>query len=57
MKSVFGDTIEITDDTNAPRTDINGSSRTYKSFTEMSEEISIFMELLEIVLINMLNDF
>lgn len=41
MKSIFGDTISFTDYTNSPRTDINGSPRTYSSFTEMSEEISV----------------
>lgn len=41
MKSVFGDTITFTDYTNSWRTDIDGSPRTYSSFTEMSEEISI----------------
>ncbi len=41
MKSIFGDTITFTDYTNSPRKDIDGSPRTYESFTEMSEEISI----------------
>lgn len=41
MKSVFGDSITFTDRTNSWRTDIDGSPRTYGSFTEMSEEISI----------------
>ncbi len=41
MKSVFGDTLEFTDHTNDYRKDIDGSPRTYSSFTEMSEEISI----------------
>jgi hypothetical protein len=41
MKSVFGDTLTIVDSTNAFRHDIDGAPRTYSSFTEMSEEISI----------------
>lgn len=41
MKSVFGDSLSFTDETNSWRTDIDGSPRTYQSFTEMSEEISI----------------
>jgi hypothetical protein len=41
MKSVFGDQLKIVDSTNYGRTDIDGTPRTYNSFTEMSEEISI----------------
>lgn len=41
MKSIFGDSISFTDYTNSHRKDIDGSPRTYHSFTEMSEEISI----------------
>jgi hypothetical protein len=41
MKSIFGDTTTFTDYTNSPRKDIDGNPRTYSSFTEMSEEISI----------------
>lgn len=41
MKSIFGDTTIIVDETNKNRNDIDGSPRTYQSFTEMSEEISI----------------
>lgn len=41
MKSVFGDTIAFTDYTNSWRTDIDGTPRTFQSFTEMSDEISI----------------
>lgn len=41
MKSIFTDNITITDSTNVGRTDIDGSPRSYNSFTEMSEEISI----------------
>lgn len=41
MKSIFGDALMFTDVTNASRTDINGSPRSYTSFTEMSEEISV----------------
>lgn len=41
MKSILGDTITFTDYTNSKRKDINGAPRTYESFTEMAEEISI----------------
>ncbi|MDB3907860.1 phosphatidic acid phosphatase, partial [Crocinitomicaceae bacterium] len=41
MKSIFGDVLTFTDSTNFSRTDIDGTPRTYDSFTEMSEEISI----------------
>lgn len=41
MKGVFGDSLTIVDSTNVARTDIDGSPRTFNSFTEMSEEISI----------------
>lgn len=41
MKSVFGDSITFSDSTNNWRTDIDGTPRTFNSFTEMSEEISI----------------
>lgn len=41
MKSIFSDSISITDSTNYSRTDIDGTPRTYSSLTEMSEEISI----------------
>lgn len=41
MKSVFGDQTTIVDSTNYARPDINGTPRVYKSFTELSEEISI----------------
>jgi len=41
MKSFFTDQTTITDSTNYNRTDIDGTPRTYASFTEMSEEISI----------------
>jgi len=41
MKSIFTDSISITDSTNFNRTDIDGTPRTYSSLTEMSEEVSI----------------
>ncbi len=41
MKSFFTDQTTITDSTNFNRNDIDGTPRTYSSFTEMSEEISI----------------
>lgn len=41
MKYIFGDTLTFTDYTNSYRNDIDGSPRTYQSFTQMSEEISI----------------
>ncbi len=41
MKAFFGDDISVTDSTNAWRTDIDGTPRTFKSFTELSEEVSI----------------
>lgn len=41
MKSIFTDSISITDSTNYSRTDIDGTPRSYSSLTEMSEEISI----------------
>ena len=41
MKSIFTDSISITDSTNFNRTDIDGAPRTYSSLTEMSEEVSI----------------
>lgn len=41
MKSIFSDSISITDSTNYNRMDIDGAPRTYTSLTEMSEEVSI----------------
>lgn len=41
MKSFFGNEILIEDTTNNFRKDIDGSTRTYHSFDEMAEEISI----------------
>ncbi len=41
MKAFFTDKTVIIDSTNYSRTDIVGTPRTYQSFTEMSEEISI----------------
>lgn len=41
MKTMLGDEVAITDSTNVNRTDIDGTPRSYTSFTEMSEEISV----------------
>ena len=41
LKAFFTDTIAFSDSTHRDRMDIDGSPRTFKSFTEMSEEISI----------------
>jgi hypothetical protein len=41
MKSFFGNEILIEDATNNFRKDIDGSTRVYKSFDQMAEEISI----------------
>tara|TARA_R110002072_G_scaffold282761_2_gene445932 strand:- start:30701 stop:32023 length:1323 start_codon:yes stop_codon:yes gene_type:complete len=41
MKSIFGDSLTIVDSTNIDRVDIDGTPRTFSSFTEMSEEVSI----------------
>jgi hypothetical protein len=38
---IFGDDLSFTDRTNLDRRDIDGSPRSFKSFSEMSEEISI----------------
>lgn len=41
FKYVFGNDIEIIDNTHSSRSDINGESRKFKSFDEMGEEASI----------------
>jgi len=41
MKAILSDTIPFVDSTHVNRSDIDGASRSYASFTEMSEEISI----------------
>lgn len=41
LASIFGDQFHIIDSTNINRTDIEGTPRTYSSFSEMGEEISI----------------
>lgn len=41
LKSVFSDSMAFTDKTNAWRKDIDGTPRSFDSFTELSEEISI----------------
>lgn len=41
LKGYFSDTIAFSDNTNKWRSDIDGSARTYSSFTQLSEEISM----------------
>jgi hypothetical protein len=41
LKNYLSDTITFTDRTNAWRKDIDGTPRTFRSFTQLSEEISI----------------
>ena len=41
LKYFFSDSIEFTDRTNENRVDIDGSARTYKSFSQMAEEMSL----------------
>ena len=41
MKSFFGDSTQVTDRTNATRSDINGTPRTFKTLTDLAQEISI----------------
>ncbi len=41
LKYIFTDAMSFTDSTNQLRTDMNGAPRTFKNFTEMSEQMSI----------------
>lgn len=41
LKEYFSDTLEFSDNTNIWRSDIDGTARTYASFTQLSEEISM----------------
>jgi hypothetical protein len=41
LKHFFGDTLVFTDYTNQSRVDLDGAPRTYNTFSEMSEEMSI----------------
>lgn len=41
MKSFFGDSTQVTDRTNATRSDIDGAPRTFQTLTDLAEEISI----------------
>jgi hypothetical protein len=41
LKSIFTDNIAFIDSTNVSRTDIDGSPKTFSSFSQMAEEISI----------------